>query len=498
MKPGQPRFATSRRSNRRTYGGDMAEYARRVLGVDVMPWQAQVADAALEVRADGSYFYDTVVVTVPRQSGKTTMVQALAGWRAERSPGTHIAYTAQSRKDAADRVFEFGDSLPVRESTRTPDHLGPGGLFGEFVGGPETNGGSMTVRVYRAAGSERVQWANGSRLSVVAPNAKGGHGGRYPLVILDESWTIEQHVLQALTPSQATFKDRQLWVVSTAGTHDSLVLDMFRKLGREQLGQAKANVAYFEWGIDGTDLDPFDESTWEATHPALGHTIDISAIRSAAQTLPPEEFIRAYTNKTVSSSVAVIATDWWEHTTDRNAMPAVGDRTLTLAVDMSAGPESGAISAAFIRPDGTPHMTQVTYRAGSVTNELPGRLAELITLYKPAAIAIDAKGPAQSIVPEVERLAEMTGTPLWKLNAREVGGACGIVYDRLRAGTLSHGHDEELNAAVAGARKATYGDLWYWARKRSINDVSPLVAATLALYVTLQLEKDPPPEIVIL
>jgi hypothetical protein len=57
-----------------------------------MAWQEQVANVGLEVLEDGTPAYREIVVTVPRQSGKTALVlawevhRALAGDRLKRSP----------------------------------------------------------------------------------------------------------------------------------------------------------------------------------------------------------------------------------------------------------------------------------------------------------------------------------------------------------------------------------------------------------------------------
>ena len=70
------RFATPRTPERRTHGGQVAELAK-ALGIPLMPWQRQVFDVALEVDEDNRYVYREVVVTVPRQSGKSTALMLL-------------------------------------------------------------------------------------------------------------------------------------------------------------------------------------------------------------------------------------------------------------------------------------------------------------------------------------------------------------------------------------------------------------------------------------
>ena len=100
-----PRFGTLRDVSRVTLGAEVGEVARR-LGKPLMPWQQHVADVALELDpTTGELFYEEVVITVPRQSGKTTLLLALMVWRcllmARRLgvPQT-VTYLAQSGKMA--------------------------------------------------------------------------------------------------------------------------------------------------------------------------------------------------------------------------------------------------------------------------------------------------------------------------------------------------------------------------------------------------------------
>ena len=72
-----PRWATPRSADRETLGGEVGALARQ-LGQPLMPWQQLVADVGLELDPEsGLPAYREIVVTVPRQSGKTTLV---LGW----------------------------------------------------------------------------------------------------------------------------------------------------------------------------------------------------------------------------------------------------------------------------------------------------------------------------------------------------------------------------------------------------------------------------------
>lgn len=85
-----------------------------------MPWQIQVAEVAGEVAPDGLPAYPEVVVTVPRQSGKTTLilgreVDRACWWNRPPTLGRlpqRVVYTAQtglaaSLKLVEDQILDF-------------------------------------------------------------------------------------------------------------------------------------------------------------------------------------------------------------------------------------------------------------------------------------------------------------------------------------------------------------------------------------------------------
>ena len=68
----------------RPAGGRVA----RQIGLDLLPWQQQVVNAALE-QSRGRPAYRDVYVSVPRQSGKSTLALARILWQMTEFPGSH-------------------------------------------------------------------------------------------------------------------------------------------------------------------------------------------------------------------------------------------------------------------------------------------------------------------------------------------------------------------------------------------------------------------------
>jgi hypothetical protein len=131
--PCEPRFATPRTPSRKTRGDEVARVAE-ALGVTLMWHQRLVADVALELLEDGTPAYREIIVTQPRQSGKSLEALTFILHRAVMwgSPQV-IACTAQNGTAVKSKLMD--DWLPEIQRN----------LVGQAIG-----------RVHRAQGSEAI------------------------------------------------------------------------------------------------------------------------------------------------------------------------------------------------------------------------------------------------------------------------------------------------------------------------------------------------------
>lgn len=283
-----PRSATAR-TDRPTFGPALAAVADK-LGMPPMPWQAMVADAALE-HLDGRLVYRDVVVSIPRQSGKTSLIFALIIWRMLSAPSQRIAYGAQTRLACRGKLLD--DWWP--RLRRSP----LGDLF----------------TVSRVNGSESLRCSNGSMLVLLSGDESAGHGSTFDLGILDEAWALDHRPEQSVRPAMVTKVNAQLWILSTAGTERSTYWANKVASGRTAADAGiDSGLAYFEWSA-APDADITDPATWWGCMPALGHTVDEKTIASDLMTMDPHEFRRAYGNLPASDMLTgwqVISRDDWE------------------------------------------------------------------------------------------------------------------------------------------------------------------------------------------
>lgn len=439
-----PRWATQR-TDRRTLGPAVAAVAAE-WGHDLMPWQRQVLDVALEVDDDGELVYREVVVTVPRQSGKSSLLLPLAVHRCvawgERQ---RVIYAAQDRLSAAKKLLQ--DWQPLVESSP----------FGELC------------KFYRANGSEQAAWANGSYFDVAATTETSTHGQTLDLSIVDEAFSLRDNRLeQAFRPAMITRPSAQMWVVSTAGTGDSTYLNGKVDRGRMAVESgATDGVAFFEWSApDGAD--PADPATWWGCMPALGHTVRESVIRAEFLTMDDAEFRRAYLNRwTMAKQSPPIDLGAWANTADPSGSPA---GRVVLGVDVAPDRRRASVVAC----DGS--VVELV-RNGAIVDELASAVAEMCDRNRDIdGVWLDPAGPAGSLVPDLDR----AGVTVHTVSARELGQACAAIHDAVVSGRIRHRPDPRLTTALGAAGKRSLGDLWLWNRSSTLADITPAVAMTLA------------------
>lgn len=414
------------------------------LGTPFMPWQSLVANVALEAHPDtGLLLRRLVVVTIPRQEGKTTLTRALAVWAALRGNRRRVMTTAQSRQDA--RSIHWEETAEVLAASRLA---------------------ALVAHVDKGAGREHIRFRNGSRIQIFSPNETGGHGLPNSCAIVDEAWSLTEAVIQAIQPAQQAQPDPQLWIVSTAGTDESLMLRRYVELGRA----GEVPMVYFDWSAPD-EADPDDPATWRAAMPALGHTITEEAVAHARDTMTDSDFQRAYLNRWTARNERKIPANWWKACEDLGSTLA---GPVCLAADIAADRSAGSIAAAGPRADGRIHLEVIDRRKG--TDWMAGRLRALIGRHRPRHVALLSTGPSATLVDELQRAGQAVLSPT---GAGWAAGCAGL-FDAVRDRTVAHRAQPALDLALAGAGTRAVGDGWSWSARASTGDLSPLTAANLA------------------
>jgi hypothetical protein len=398
-----------------------------------------------------------MVVSVPRQSGKTTLAVLLCIDRCLARDGVQVWYTAQSRMDA---VLRFRELVRVLRSSSLVERR-------VHAGWSSTD--QWDFRVRAAAGAEEVEFVNGSQLRIFAPQEDSLHGSVTDLVVLDEARFLSaargEGLMGAVLPTQAT-RDGQVWILSTAGDPDSMFLSRQVELARAAVTDPAARVGIAEWGV-GDDVAAGDllAAVW-AAHPAAGLPGGpvFDALAVAAEQMPAAQFAHEYGNRWLTAAdVRIITPTIWAQTTSGDPLPPGAP---VFAADIAPDRSEATIVACV---DST--LEVVEHRPGA--GWVPARLVELARAWDAPLVVVDAAGPAGTVADQLRPILDrliVTGT-------RELQAACAGFYDALTVGTVTHRPNAILDQAATLAQQRTVGQAWVWSR---LDYGQALIAASLA------------------
>lgn len=458
-----PVYATARNPSRPSEGAQIRLVAD-AMGTSLIPWQQHVADVSSERRPDGSYEYQVVIVSVPRQTGKTTLIGAVGTHRCLVC-GRDFFYTAQTGKDGRERWADVVKRLRAAEAFR----------------------GRLDYRT--AAGSERVTFPSGAAFRCFAPTADSLHGYTPPAVCLDEAMAHDEAtgelLMGAIGPAQITIRDRQLWIVSTAGTAESVFLHSW--IDRAMGGMDR--VALFLWAApEGLDPDNLTPEQVAAFHPGVGFELngkvltpeDVIAMRASNSRA---EFVRAFMNRRTMTAAYLIGPEAVRELADAEVVPPRTDN-IVLTYDVAHDRRSSSVVATWRRDDGRPHSQVVL--AGPGYGWLADAVEDLADSWRPAAVAADDGGHAREVTTELEG----RGVPVQTLLAREFATATGSMLRRFVDGDYSHDGSKLLTDGFTGLASRPSSDGERFSRRHSVGDVSSGIAATVGAYVLDGLPND--------
>jgi hypothetical protein len=211
-------------------------------------WQEYVLTRALEHDIDGRLVWRTVVLSTPRQMGKSWLLRELCMWRlaqAERLGEVQTVVHAASKLSQAYGVWR------------------PAAFWARHNG----------YQVRLANGEQSITAPDGSQWLIQAANDDLGVSLSVGLGVVDEAWNVQREVFEnGLEPTAAEAADAQMWLISTAGRKSagdpaaaSDLMPTYRDHGLRSL-DAPGSLLFLEWSApQGADIDSPD--VWRSATP---------------------------------------------------------------------------------------------------------------------------------------------------------------------------------------------------------------------------------------
>lgn len=446
-------------------GFECIAFAVIALGMTLDPWQCWFLIHALELRADGSFRFRTIVLLVARQNGKTTVMRALSLWAIFTGRVKLVVGTAQDL-DVARECWESAVDLVEAD-----------GELAEQIAGTRK-------KATRANGKEVLKLANGSRYKIKATTVDAGRGiPGVGLVLLDELRTHRDHApWSALNKTTMAIPNALTVGMSNAGDDTSVVLNDLRE---KALAGANEALGIFEWSAEpGCALD--DRQAWAQANPSLGYgRMTERALNSAMLDDPAAVFRTECLCQRVESLKGAVDSLAWRGGADSTGnLDGLRDR-LFACVELAEGAygEHATLCVAAIDDNGRANVEVVEAWTSYATME--AELEDWLERVDPAARFYFAAGPAAA------KAAFLRGLDFEPIKGAQVIEACmGLAAD-VRAGQVIHRDDPLLTAHVVGAERLISGDGWRFTRGGNVDAAYAAAGAVWAARNRADLAYDP-------
>lgn len=456
-------------------GYECIAFAERVLGMDLFPWQKWFLIHALELKEDGSYRFNTVMLVVARQNGKTELLKLLALWKLFLDDNRLVVGAAQNLDLAAESWEMCGNTIAENRQLR------------------KRVSGRQSEWWRRGNNAPHIKLLSGAKYRIVSTNRKAGRGKSVDTLFLDE--LREQQSMDgwaALSNTTVAKPNHQKFLFSNAGDMDSVVYNHLRAVAlagiEGEVVEGEDPIALFEWSAPD-DCDPEDESVWPMANPALnvrveGHfTITTRGLRNSFRDQTIELFKTENLCMSVDALDAAVDLGGWTAGTDRK-----GSLTLAPAafcIDVSPDARHVALLGAQRTQHNRVWVEVVKTWEGRdavslASKDLPG----WISARRPKVLGWFPTGPGAPFAALLGKDAKpLPGTTVRALQGTDVNQVCMSFAQQVQARRIGHKGDMLLTKHVTGARRLLSGDGWRFSRREDMRPVNAAYAAAGAVHL---------------
>ena len=465
-----------------SWGPEIADWARRELGITLDRWQQRALNRALAVDADDRLVHQLYLISTARQNGKTALVRSLIGWAltAGETPDWHRILGLAHDRSQARIPYEavLADLEPIKRRWRR------GLALTRYLG--------IRSDLY---GRHR-EYHTGSKESRNAIR-----GASTDLGLFDEIRTqVNYGVWNALEPTTTAMPDPLIVGTSTAGDDRSVLLRDWWERGIRIIDGVEPFAGFgMTWYAADDDDQPDDPIAWRKASPALAEgRLREAAIRSSLYTLTTVGFKQERLNLWSEGG-----DEWLPPGTWRRQIGMAPKGAIRIVFGVEAVPTWRRVSVTVtVTTDAGAYVAMAGELDSSTTSSssIPPRslvklLERLRGQWKPSEVAYSA---AAAAAPHVAAWAEAAKLKAVALNARQIRAASQLFRSELVGGRLTHPDDPLLAQQVRVARPSgpLKGADWYFSIRDSLGDVDALRAAAWSAWAAIAPEeREVPPQV---
>jgi hypothetical protein len=489
-------------------------------GLLLDPWQAALIDEACTYRRESFFNPYTeqveykwaateVGLMISRQNGKGSVLEAreLAGLFlfGERMI-IHSAHQFDTSKEAFERILMLIESNPEMD---------------KLIASVTRSHGEEGIKLKPVIKGQR-----GQQLRFRTRTKSGGRGFTGDCLILDEAMILDSSMVKALMPTLVAWPNAQIWYTGSAGDEDS---EQFGRVRQRGIDGTDPRLLYAEWSIEPHTIycdpdecevhdDPASPYSWAKANAAMNiaddHGVQQDGLETDFNAMSLEDFMWEHLGvgkwPVIGAGWRVISKQAWEKQGSEGMYSLVNHaKGISLGIDVSPDSLRSSIVVAGYSNTVQTKAGEPCYHVEITQTEdifdwRPGtqwvvdRAVQICKRQKVASIIIDPTTPAGNFVEPLEKALKAAGlsTIVVTVNARDYAQGCidfktGMDPQPGDEANIVHLNQKPLTKAVSVANTRKLTDLWALSKDKSSDDISPFVAAVLAV-IGLKNHSTPP------
>ena len=440
--------------------GSRAERILRSGGLILDPWQSEVLFDWMAIGPGGKWISKTCGGSVPRQNGKTGLLEgrAQAGMLLYNEQVIYTAHLQKTATETFEEMASFFDTPKLRKYIKD---------------------------IKTALGREQIILNSGARVKYLARTRNGGRGQHGDLLIFDEAQELNMDAQASFIPAISASLNPQ---VIYAGTppDDNAEGVVFRGIrDKARAGQTKS-TAWFEFSVDEIG-DIHDRERWALTNPALGRRILASTIEAESEQMPPRTFAQERLGwwAPIEEKQIEYAIDSKVWDACRSEAPKPEGKT-AYGVKFSADGSTVALAGAVIPAEGPARISLIELKpTGYGISWLADWLNE--RYQKASCVVIDGRNGVDVLVERIAGTWKMKGSII-RPSSKDMIAAVGTLTNALNEKSLTWFYQQEAlrESAVTSVKRPISGG-WGFGGDNS----APIEAAALALWGAQNSKRNP-------
>ena len=439
---------------------DDGEKVLKIGGLHLDPWQQNILHDWMGRDADGKWAAGSCGISIPRQNGKSLVVQArsISGMLLFKE---NIVYTAHLQKTATETFEELKS----------------------FFEHPKIK--KYVKEIRSALGREAIVLRNGARIKFIARTRNGGRGQHGDLLIFDEAQELDDTQQASFLPAISASQNPQTIYLGTPPDERSPGT-VFRKFRARSKEEGSKN-AWTEFSVDEIG-DVYDMNRWAKSNPALGRRILLKTIQNEVDQMDPDTFARERLGwwspivEKVEEEPAISEEEWMKC----KSSELKPEGKTAYGIKFTADGTEVVLAGCVLKPDGTARISLIERQPLAMgTRWLSDWLNQRYGIA--SCVVIDGRNGVDLLIDRISEVWRYKGSVV-KVRANDVIDAASRLTTGIREHTLTWYEKQTAlsDSAVSSIKRPIAGG-WGFGGP----DPAPIEACALALWGASTCKRDP-------